>query len=199
VSTFVKICGLGDAATVAAAVEAGADAVGFVFAESVRRVTPVRARAAAEGVPPGVRRVAVMRHPTNAEWQAVLETFRPDVLQTDAGDFAAIDVPPDVERWPVFRQGAVADADVPDGTYVYEGADSGTGETVDWSQAAKVARRGRMVLAGGLAPGNVGAAIAAVGPYGVDVSSGVEAEPGRKDVALIRAFIGAVRGAEARA
>ena len=195
-STFVKICGLRDAEAVAAAVAAGANAIGFVFAESVRRVTPAQARAAAEGAPAGVRRVAVMRHPTDAEWQAVFETFRPDVLQTDAGDFDALDVAPGVECWPVFRQGSAAAGDVPEGIYVYEGADSGAGETVDWPRAAEVARCGRMVLAGGLAPGNVAAAIAAVGPFGVDVSSGVESAPGRKDAALIRAFIDAVRAAE---
>ena len=88
-----------------------------------------------------------------------------------------------------------ADAGLPD-VFVYEGADSGTGQTVDWSRAAEVAASGRMILAGGLTPGNVGAAIAAVRPWGVDVSSGVESAPGKKDENLIREFIGAVRAAE---
>ncbi len=195
-TVFVKICGIRDAETAAAAVAAGADAIGFVFAKSAREVTPGEARAAASNVPDSVRRVAVMRHPSRDEWQAVLDEFGPDVIQTDAEDFAGIDVPETVVRWPVLRESNVqADAGSPD-VFVYEGADSGTGQTVDWSRAAELAASGRMILAGGLTPRNVGAAIAAVRPWGVDVSSGVESAPGKKDENLIRAFIGAVRAAE---
>ena len=82
-SLFVKICGLRDAADVAAATDAGANAVGFVFAESVRRVTPAEANLATRDIAPGVRRVAVMRHPTKEECDAVLKEFAPDVVQTD--------------------------------------------------------------------------------------------------------------------
>lgn len=191
---FVKICGLSDERHVAAAVEAGADAVGFVFAESPRRVTPARAREIAAAVPGNVKRVAVMLHPGKDEWQSVLDGFGPDVLQTDAGDFAGLEVPGSVECWPVYRQGQ-AEPDS-DGTYVYEGPKSGRGETVDWRRAAAVARRGRMVLAGGLEPTNVAEAIASVRPFGVDVSSGVESSPGKKDSRLIRDFITAARAAE---
>jgi phosphoribosylanthranilate isomerase len=195
VSLLVKICGLNDARDVAAAAGAGADAVGFVFAESVRRVTPAQAREATRDIPPGVRRVAVMRHPSNAEWQSVLEEFAPDILQTDAGDFDALDVPATIARWPVFRQGAAMHP-VPPGPFVYEGADSGTGETIDWERAAGIAARGRMILAGGLAEDNVAAAIRQVRPWGVDVSSGVESLPGCKDHELIRRFLSAVRAVE---
>jgi phosphoribosylanthranilate isomerase len=80
--------------------------------------------------------------------------------------------------------------------FVYEGAESGAGETVDWSRAAGIAERGSMILAGGLTPGNVAEAITRVRPWGVDVSSGVESERGVKDSELIRQFIGAVRAAE---
>ena len=104
-SLFVKICGLRSAADVDTAVDAGADAVGFVFADSPRRVTPAEAGAASRDLPAAVRRVAVMRHPTNTQWRAVLDGFRPDVLQTDAGDFETLDVPGEVERWPVLREG----------------------------------------------------------------------------------------------
>ena len=198
-SVFVKICGIRDEQTAAAAVAAGADAIGFVFADSVRRVTPDQARAAADSVPDHVQRVAVMRHPSREEWQSVLDGFDPDVLQTDAGDFAAIDVPDSVVRWPVLRESNVQlDVALPE-VFVYEGADSGTGRTVDWSRAAGLAGSGRMILAGGLTPGNVGEAIAAVRPWGVDVSSGVESAPGQKDEELIRDFIGAVRAAESDA
>lgn len=194
-SLLVKICGLSDADDVAAAAAAGADAVGFVFAESLRRVTPAQARGATRDIPEGVRRVAVMRHPSNGEWQSVLEEFAPDILQTDAEDFDTLDVPANIIRWPVFRQGRPLRA-VPRGPFVYEGAGSGTGETIDWEQAAVVAERGQMILAGGLAEDNVAAAIRRVRPRGVDVSSGVESLPGRKDHERIRRFLSAVRAVE---
>jgi phosphoribosylanthranilate isomerase len=75
---------------------------------------------------------------------------------------------------------------------------SGVGRLVDLSRATSVARRGEMILAGGLRPDNVGGAIATVRPFGVDVSSGVERSPGSKDPALIRSFVAAVRAAEER-
>ena len=75
-SILVKICGMRDPEHVAAAVAAGANAIGFVFAESVRRVTPQVARTIASGMPPAVRRVAVMRHPSIDEWAEVLEVLR---------------------------------------------------------------------------------------------------------------------------
>lgn len=192
----MKICGIRDAGMAAVAVEAGADAVGFVFAESPRRVTPAEACAAAAAIPGGVSKVAVMRHPAADAWAAVCREFAPEVLQTDAGDFASLDVPAEVARWPVLREGVAAAGDVPAGVFVYEGPSSGSGQTVDWSRAAAFARRGRMILAGGLTPDNVAAAIAEVRPWGVDVSSGVECAPGQKDADLIREFIGAVRAAE---
>lgn len=191
----MKICGMRNAEDARAAVAAGADAVGFVFAESVRQVEPGEAAAAAKRLPADVRRVAVMRHPEDNEWQRVLAHFRPDVLQTDAEDFAMLDVPDDVLRWPVFREGGTArlrDGD----TFLYEGAVSGSGRTVDWSRAEAAARGGNMILAGGLDPDNVGAAIRAVRPWGVDVSSGVEAAPGEKSASLIHAFLRAARAAE---
>jgi phosphoribosylanthranilate isomerase len=193
-SIFVKICGLSDVEHVNAAVEAGADAVGFVFAESVRRVTPEKAAAISAGVPSHVKRVAVMLHPTNDEWQNVLTQFAPDVLQTDAEDFASLDVPDSVEQWPVYREGQSRTETLD--TYVYEGRKSGQGDTVNWTQASTIAIQGNMILAGGLAASNVAAAIAAVRPYGVDVSSAVESEPGQKDGQLINEFVSAARAAE---
>ena len=194
-SLFVKICGLRDAATVAAAIEAGADAIGFVFAASPREVSVQQAAAAAAGVPANVRRVAVMRHPAAATWEAVRAGFAPDVLQTDAQDFAELDVPAGIEQWPVFREGGEAVADVA-GTFVYEGPSSGAGETVNWERAAALSRDRQMILAGGLDAANVGRAIHTVRPWGVDVSSGVESAPGRKDINRIREFISAARAAE---
>ena len=193
-STFVKICGLRDAGDVRAAAEAGANAVGFVFAESVRRVSPAQAKEAVQDLSPAVRKVAVMRHPTNEECRAVLEDFEPDVVQTDAEDFATLEIPAHIECWPVIREGQET-IEAPD-VYLYEGKHSGSGETVDWTRAAEVARHGRMMLAGGLAEDNVRTAIQTVRPWGVDVSSGVESLPGNKDHELIRRFISAVRAAE---
>lgn len=193
-STFIKICGLRDAADVSAAVAAGADAVGFVFAESVRRISPANAKAAVKDLPDGVRRVAVLRHPTSEECRAVIDGFAPDVIQTDAEDFATLEIPAQIECWPVIREGTES-IGVP-GIYVYEGRQSGSGATVDWSRAADIATNGRMILAGGLAEDNVRVAIQTVRPWGVDVSSGVESLPGTKDHELIQRFISAVRAAE---
>lgn len=193
-SLFIKICGLRDAEDVAAAVTAGANAVGFVFAESLRQISPAQARAAVADLPAGVRRVAVMRHPSKDECRQVIDGFAPDVIQTDAEDFATLEIPEHIECWPVIREGVESVA--APGIYLYEGKRSGSGETVDWTRAAEVARHGRMILAGGLAEDNVRLAIQTVRPWGVDVSSGVESLPGTKDHELIKRFISAVRAAE---
>ena len=193
-SVLVKVCGLRERHHIEDAIEAGADALGFVFAESPRRIDPAAARSISDTVPPHVKRVAAMRHPGNEQWLAVLEQFQPDVLQTDWQDLDALDIPAHIEQWPVYREGGTA----PDwdGTYVYEGPQSGHGETVDWSAAAELAKRGNLVLAGGLDPDNVAKAIRTVRPFGVDASSGLESAPGQKDPQLIEEFISAARAAE---
>jgi len=191
---LVKVCGMTDSAAVAAAVAAKVDAIGFVFFEkSPRNVTPAEAKALAAGIPSQIRRVAVMLHPQVSLWREVAETFQPDVLQTDSDDFSYLSVAPDVEQWPVFREGSVDGSTALPQTFVYEGRKSGHGQTVDWSQAATIAERGQMILAGGLSIENVGDAISQVRPFGVDVSSAVESSPGKKDVAKIAAFTTAAR------
>lgn len=190
---LVKICGLTDDAAVAAAIESGADAVGFVFADSVRRISVPRAAKISKAVPKTIKRVAVMMHPTNEEWQEVSNNFSPDVLQTDLADFDYLDVPADVERWPVLREGGISDAIGLPHMFVYEGQRSGHGETVNWGVAAQMAKRAKLILAGGLDISNVTQAINEVQPFGIDVSSGVESAPGKKDAEKIRAFIEAVR------
>jgi len=195
-SVLVKICGLRDASDVLAAVAAGADAVGFVFADSVRRVTPQQAREVCAAAPDDIRRVAVMLHPSNDEWRDVLEVFEPDVLQTDIEDFAGLEVPDTIERWPVIREGAsLADDEWPS-IFVYEGRVSGAGKNVDFERAARIAGKGRMILAGGLDANNVAQAVGKVEPWGVDVSSGVEASPGKKDPRRIQEFISAAKAVE---
>ena len=193
-SVFVKICGLRSEEHVDAAVAAGANAIGFVFAKSVREIAPAEAAAISANVPTHVKRVAVMLHPTNDEWQKVLKGFSPDVLQTDVGDFASLEVPDSVEKWPVYREGCAE----PDNqaTYVFEGPKSGQGETVDWSRAAKISGSEEMILAGGLDARNVAEAIRTVQPFGVDVSSAVESAPGQKDSQLISEFVNAAKAAE---
>jgi len=194
--TLVKICGLTDRADVRAVIDAGADAIGFVFAQSVRQVSVDHALDISRDVPKNMRRVAVMLHPTQAQWQLVAEGFSPDVLQTDAADFDTLDVADHVECWPVYRQGQVLTVDGMPATFVYEGQKSGQGKTVDWQTAASLAVKKKMILAGGLGPHNVADAIRRVRPFGVDVSSAVEASPGRKDAKKIAAFVAAAKRAE---
>jgi len=191
-TVFVKICGVMDEAALDAAVEAGADAIGFVFHEgSPRNLEPRRAAALAGRLPGGVLAVAVTRHPALDLVSRVLEDFCPDAWQTDAVDFAGIRLPDFVQRWPVLRDGAIPPAFC--GRVVFDAVESGQGRLANWREAALLARRSELVLGGGLDAGNVAAAIAAVHPYGVDVSSGVECAPGVKDIARIRAFLAAAR------
>ena len=192
---LVKICGLTTPQAVDVALAAGADAVGFVFhGASPRNLAPLRAAVLAARVPKRVRKVAVTLHPTQALVDGVLAAFMPDVWQTDAADFAALQLPARIERWPVLRAGAPLPTTIP-ARFLFEGAKSGAGERADWSLAAELAREGELVLGGGLDAENVGAAIAVVRPYGVDVSSGVESAPGVKDAARIEAFVAAARTA----
>ncbi|MBS0375981.1 MAG: N-(5'-phosphoribosyl)anthranilate isomerase [Proteobacteria bacterium] len=196
-SVWIKICGLSSAEAVAAAVQAGVDALGFVFhAASPRHVSPTQAAALAAAVPAGIARVAVTRHPTQDEVDAIVAGFAPDYLQTDATDLERLRLPARLGRLPVLRTGAPLPAPLP-ARCLYEGADSGRGARADWQAAAELARRCELVLAGGLDAGNVAAAMRAVRPFGVDVSSGVEQAPGRKDPARIREFVAAARAAAA--
>lgn len=194
-SLLVKICGLTSAEPMDAAVEAGADAIGFVFhPASPRYLPPVEAARLASRLPAGVLRVAVTLDPGPADLTGILQSFSPDVLQGDATALAALDLPPGLATWPVFRSGARLPARLP-ARLLFEGARSGIGERADWSMAAQLAGRSELILGGGLDPDNVGEAIRQVRPWAVDVSSGVEASRGHKDPDRIRAFIRAARAA----
>jgi phosphoribosylanthranilate isomerase len=192
-NVWVKICGLTTEEGVSAAVHAGADAIGFVFAPSKRQVDALAAKRLASLAPRAVQRVAVMLHPTQAQLDEVCDVFAPDVLQTDAEDLLRLKVPRLLELMPVIRDNAKAGA-LP-ARVLFEGAVSGTGMTADWSHAASLATKTQLVLAGGLSADNVGAAIDAVRPFGVDVSSGVERSPGIKDPNKISEFVHAARAA----
>jgi phosphoribosylanthranilate isomerase len=191
---WVKICGLTTREAVAAAVAAGADAVGFVFAPSKRQVTPEQAVSIAQLVPSHVARVAVMLHPPQALVDEVCRVFAPDIVQTDASDFADLRIPDGIARLPVVRDGQTMIAPLPE-RVLYEGKSSGTGTTADWNAARAFAAQTQLVLAGGLSALNVADAIGAVRPFGVDVSSGVERAPGVKDASKIEAFVQAARAA----
>jgi phosphoribosylanthranilate isomerase len=192
---WVKVCGLTTAEAVAAAVDAGVNAVGFVFAESKRKVTARQAAELARDVPRHIVRVAVMLHPSQPELDEVWSQFRPDVLQTDAADLATLQVPAGLQVTPVFRAGRQLPATLPT-RLLFEGPVSGTGETTDWSAAASLAVRTQLILAGGLKPANVVEAISIARPFGVDVSSGVEARPGVKDPQKIYDFVRNARAAD---
>jgi len=193
---WIKICGMTSPAAVEAALEAQVDAIGFVFASSVRKLTPGVAATLARPARGRVRCVAVMQHPTQAAVDEVLRTFAPDLLQSDAGDFARLRLPAALETLAVVREGAELPVPLP-ARILFEGPASGRGRVSDWSLAAALASRTELVLAGGLSEANVAAAIAQVHPFGVDVSSGVEASPGVKSPAAIARFVAAVRAADA--
>ena len=199
---FVKICGMTDTRAVAAALEAGADAIGFVFAPSVRQVTPAQALQLARPARGHALCVAVTRHPSPELLELIFEIFQPDVLQTDSRDFTRIELPPGVGAWPVLRGARQQeDAAALDGRQrvLFEGPQSGTGLVADWNAARNLVDGCELILAGGLRPDNVEEAIARVRPFGVDVSSGVEDAPGRKSPALIESFVSRARTAFKRA
>jgi phosphoribosylanthranilate isomerase len=193
---FVKICGLTDAAAIEAAIEAGADAIGFVFAESAREIDPLEARKLCRSVPKETIRVAVMRHPSAERFERVIDIFGPDWVQTDAGDFESLPSLVSARALPVLREDETGTMDEFPARVLFEGRISGSGTKADWAEAKRVAALTDLILAGGLDCDNVGDAMASVRPFGVDVSSGVERERGRKDPAKIREFVARVRALE---
>jgi phosphoribosylanthranilate isomerase len=199
---FVKICGMTDARAVAAALQAGADAIGFVFAPSVRQVTPEQAAELARQARGRALCVAVTQHPSAELLQEIFTVFQPDVWQSDLPDQQRAGPQGQTLMWPVLRGAPPQDFAAllrPDQRILFEGPKSGTGRLADWSAAQWLAARCELILAGGLSPANVTQAIAAVQPFGVDVSSGVEEAPGRKSPALIEEFVGRARAAFAQA
>lgn len=202
----IKICGLTNAEDAAVAVEAGADAVGFVFHRKSPRCAETSAvKAIIRELPPFVLPIGVFVNEEpkvvrdvmdscglalaqlhGDETAAYCETLGRPVLKAirlrDRGSFLAL---AEFQGRAGVR-GFLVDAFSPD-------AYGGTGQLADWSLAAEAAAVARILLAGGLTPENVAQAVGQVRPYGVDVSSGVEARPGKKDHAKVRAFVQAVR------
>lgn len=207
VRTRIKICGLTRPEDAAAAVSSGADAVGVVLAPSKRQVTLEQAAAVFADVPPLVARVGVF---VDARADEVWETVAR--LGLTAVQFHGDEAPETCAAAPVpaIKAMRVAPGFDPAGLDAYRGTvaaflldtyvageQGGTGEAFDWQVVAgALPTWAPVVLAGGLGPGNVGAAIRTLHPYAVDVSSGVEAAPGVKDHALVEAFAEAVRAAD---
>ncbi|WP_447972790.1 phosphoribosylanthranilate isomerase [Nitrospira sp. Kam-Ns4a] len=202
----VKICGITSAEDARAAVDAGADALGFVlYAKSPRYVEPAVVQRIVAGLPPLVLPVGVFVNEEAKQVRDLMDDCGLALAQLHGDETAAYC---EALGRPVLKairlrsradflalaelrgraqvRGFVVDA------YADE-AYGGTGKTADWALAAEAARAAPVLLAGGLTPDNVREAVEQVRPYGVDVSSGVERSPGKKDPAKIRAFITAVR------
>jgi len=186
---WIKICGLTTPEAVEACLAAEVDAIGFVFAESVRQVTPARAASLAAPARGRVVCTAVTRHPTQQLIDEVIAVFQPDLLQTDSDDLHRLRLPPRLPLLPVFRKHA---QNLPR-RFLFESHTSGSGTTADWTLASQLAARSELILAGGLNATNVATAIAIVNPFGVDVSSGVEERPGIKSQTEIMRFVSAAR------
>ena len=199
----VKICGITNREDALHAAACGADALGFVFyAGSPRCVTPEQVCAISAALPPFVSRVGLFVNEVPARIRAIAGECGLDVLQLHG------DEPPEACLLPPFRvvkgvrpqtaddlaglsaypvAALLVDAAVP-------GQFGGTGQRADWQLAAQLAAAQRVILAGGLTPANVSAAVQAVRPYAVDVASGVEQAPGRKDPDKVAAFIRSAKG-----
>lgn len=193
---WVKICGITTVDAVSAAAAAEVEAIGFVFAPSPRQVTPRQAAQLAALAPRGMLRIAVTQHPLQILVDEICQILQPDFLQTDAEDLRELRIPAHIRILPVVRFGRKTPHPLPP-RMLFEGPSSGIGELADWGRAAELSAQTELILAGGLTAANVADAIAAVRPFGVDVSSGVEASPGVKDPARILEFVTQARAAAA--
>jgi phosphoribosylanthranilate isomerase len=202
---LVKICGITRLEDALAAVDAGARAIGFIFWEkSPRFIDPYRARAIAAALPPFVATVGVFVNQPAAQVSGIASLVRVSAVQLhgdETPEYAAALArpvvkavslasarPDSVDAWPAGVT-LLLDADDP----VKRG---GTGRTIDWDAAAAVARRRRVLLAGGLTPENVAEAVGRVRPFGIDVSSGVEESPGIKNHARLDALFKALHATD---
>lgn len=202
----VKICGITSREDALAAIDAGADALGFMFfPPSPRHLTVEAARSIIEALPPFVARVGVFVDATAEVIRQTAAACGLDTLQlhgSESPDFCR-----DLAPFPILKafrvRGPESLTQLPAfanhawllDSYV-AGTLGGTGQTFNWDLAATAVRQGgRVILAGGLTAANVAAAVTAVRPWAVDVSSGVESAPGRKDPSKVRDFIAAAKAA----
>src|SRR5215472_4684616 len=215
-SVLIKICGLNTPEALDAALEAGADLVGFVFfPPSPRHVGFEAARTLAERVRPGVRKVAVSVDATDEHLKSCIAALRPDLLQLHGRETPErVGVIRSLFRLPVMKALPVAgradllhihqyakvvdlimfDARAPRGST----RPGGFGKTFDWRLLENLDLEVPFMLSGGLDAGNVEEALRITRADGVDVSSGVESAPGQKDAGKIRAFVHAARAADAK-
>lgn len=199
---FVKICGTTSEEDALLAVAMGADAVGFIFAPSPRQIAAKLAGEIARRLPPEVVTIGVFRDEAP---ERVVEIVNRNGLR---GAQLSGHETPDQVAFVVERVGmtikafTAGDARVADArrygadVVMLDAASPGSGQIFDWSLAAEVPDGVRVLLAGGLTAENVGAAVARVRPWGVDVATGVEASPGRKDPRRLHAFVTAARAAD---
>ncbi|MFM8016864.1 MAG: phosphoribosylanthranilate isomerase, partial [Actinomycetota bacterium] len=192
---FVKICGITNEEDALLSVAMGATAIGFVFAPSKRQITPGRAADIVKRLPPGIITVGVFRdHDVKSVSRVMREVGlrgaqlhgRETVSEVEqvTAEFgwvmkAVVAGSRDAEQCDRYRTDLI----------LVDSVNPGSGETYDWQLLTTLPKGVRYVVSGGLTPDNVGDAISLVAPYGVDVSSGVEREPGRKDAAKVRRFV----------
>ncbi len=201
--TKVKICGIKDLKDAISAVDYGADAIGFVFAKSIRKVSKEKARAIIRKLPPFVTTVGLFVNETAENIEATRRFCGLDVIQLHGDEQPnIINKLKDIKTIKAFRIQNEKDitpikkykpnAILLDG--YSENQMGGTGTSFDWKIVKKLKTSIPIIVAGGLTHLNVSRAIKIVNPYGVDVSSGVERERGVKDKRLIKKFIDAVKG-----
>lgn len=209
--TWIKICGTTSLEDALSSIEAGADALGFIFAPSRRRISTEQAQRIISQLPREVERIGVFMNSSAAEISSVVNIVEltgiqvhgdespvavyhclPSARRDEMRKIKTIQVKSGHELW----LDHVGESDAVDTWLLDSGA--GSGKTFDWETTRKQIgdRRVQFVVAGGLTPGNVGEAIRVFKPWGVDVVTGVEREPGRKDPEKLRAFVAAVRKAE---
>jgi phosphoribosylanthranilate isomerase len=211
-SLWIKICANTSVEDARMAADAGADALGFVFAPSPRRVTPAQATAIIGELPAAIEKIGVFVDAPFAEIVTTVEACGLTGVQLHCGADETLTAQVRARFGPDLRILRVVhfapEAKIPDDANAdailidsrTATAVGGTGVAYDWSLAAttlfqKAKARERLVAAGGLSPENVAEAIARLRPWGVDVVSGVEAAPGRKDAAKVRAFVANARAA----
>ena len=198
--TRIKICGNTRAEDVELAVELGVDLLGFIFTRSKRQVRVDQVKAVIAGVPDTVERVGVFIDEAPEQIAAVAQACDLTAIQvyrplTDKDRSLGLLVLPAfrVQEGEDLSALQFASGDHPLLDTWAPDTIGGTGRAWAWSQAKAVARQYPVVVSGGLTPGNVDAAVRELHPWAVDVCSGVEAEPGRKDHGKLRAFVEAVR------
>jgi phosphoribosylanthranilate isomerase len=202
---FVKICGITSEADALLSVSFGADAVGFIFAPSARQVSVQLAGDIAKRLPPEILTVGVFRDEAP---QRVVQKVQEAGLgaaqlhgheSADETAWVRKRLPVVIKAFPAGQRTISRFAEFGADYLLIDGDNPGSGEVFDWKLAEGVADRTRLIVSGGLRPGNVAQAVAHLRPFGVDVSSGVESSPGRKDPLKVRDFIVAARAAQADA